>query len=131
MADILVRSDQSPVASGNGPLVQRFKDQGDGTWAQQIVAVPPASPGGSSSALNLTAATLVKAGAGRLIRISVTVAGTAAGSANDAATTAGAAATNQLASIPNAVGVIYLDFPVTNGIVVTPGTGQSLSVSYL
>jgi hypothetical protein len=65
-----------------------------------------------------------------LVRISVTTAGSAAGSAFDSATTGGAGAATLIASIPNVVGVIYIDWPCLAGIVITTGTGQVLSVSY-
>jgi len=81
--------------------------------------------GGKSSALNLTAATVVKAAAGRLAKVIVLSGGTAANGQftfNDAATIAGAAAANQFLVIPSgtAVGTIYsVQIPVTNGIVLS------------
>ena len=87
--------------------------------------------GGRNSSLNITAATVVKAGPGRLVRISVVVAGSAAGTANDCITTGAAAAANEIAAIPNSVGVIPLEWPCATGIVVVPGTGQTLAVSYI
>jgi hypothetical protein len=86
--------------------------------------------GGELSALNITAATVVKASAGFLSRVSVIVAGSAAGSANDCATTGAAATANEIAVIPNTVGVYNVMFPTSTGIVITPGTGQTIAVSY-
>ena len=87
---------------------------------------------GSSSVLNITAATVVKATPGRLVAISVLVAGTTVGSVNDAATVATAAAANQIGVVPEAVTTspLIFDWPCATGIVVTPGTGQTLAVSY-
>lgn len=85
--------------------------------------------GGTAVQYNITAATLVKAGIGRIVRFNVTVAG-AAGTINDAATTGGAAASNLIAAIPAAVGIYELDWPVANGIVVTPGAAQVVSVAF-
>lgn len=91
---------------------------------------------GTKSALNLTAATLVSSvnsssyAARRIGHVHVLVAGTAPGSVNDAASIAGAGATNQVFVIPNALGVYTVDFPCLAGIVVTPGTGQTVAVSY-
>ena len=48
----------------------------------------------------------------------------------DEGATGDAAAANKIASIPNTVGVITLDWPCAVGIVVTPGSGQVLAVSY-
>jgi hypothetical protein len=84
------------------------------------------------TALNITTATLVKGSPGRLVKISVTVAGsTTPGSANDAASVGAASAANQILSIPNAVGEIAVDWPCLAGIVITPGGGgQTLAVSF-
>lgn len=82
-------------------------------------AVPEA---GNMSALGLTAAKTVQAK--RVCRVSVTVAGSAAGTVADGAT-------GTIAAIPNALGVTILDWPVLSGsLVITPGTGQTVSVSY-
>lgn len=86
--------------------------------------------GGNQSNLNITAATVVKASPGTVWTVVVTTAGTTAGSVNDAATTGTAAAANLVFSIPNTVGAYELTFPCFTGIVVTPGTGQVLSVSF-
>lgn len=86
--------------------------------------------GGSTSVLNITAATVVKAAPGTLWTITVTTAGSAAGSAHDVLTTGGAAAGNLIFDIPNTVGVYTLYWPCKTGIVITPGTGQVLSVAY-
>ncbi len=86
---------------------------------------------GKTGVYNITAAMAVKASAGRLVRVNVVVAGSAAGTANDCATTGAAAAANEIASIPNTVGTYYFDWPCATGIVVVPGTGQTLAVSYI
>jgi hypothetical protein len=89
-----------------------------------------ATPAGSSNRYNITSATLVKASAGRVVRVSVIVAGSTAGTVNDCATTGAAAASNQVATIPATVGVLSLDWPCATGLVLVPGTGQTLAVSY-
>jgi hypothetical protein len=86
--------------------------------------------GGLYSALDITASTVIKTGAGRVAKVSVLVAGSAAGTVNDCATTGAAAVANQIYTIPNTVGTYTLDWPTTLGIVVVPGTGQTLAVSY-
>lgn len=85
--------------------------------------------GAESTVLNITTATVVKAGAGTIGKISVTVAG-AAGVAYDFAATSGEAAANVVAAIPATVGVIQLDWPVTTGILIVPGAAQVVSVSF-
>lgn len=78
----------------------------------------------------LTGQTLVFAGSGYLSSISVTVAGSAAGTVNDSATTGGAGAGNALCVVPMTAGVLHIGLPFKNGLVVTPGTGQSVLVCY-
>ena len=85
---------------------------------------------GLSTALNITAATVIKASAGRLARINVIVAG-AAGTANDCATTGAVASANQVAVIPAVVGPLLVDWPCVSGIVVAPGAGQTIAVSWI
>lgn len=92
-------------------------------------------PGGSQSALNVSAPTVVKATPGTLVRITVLTAATAGTfGAYDAATTGSAATANaivQYASGYPAVGsVIYLQWPCNTGIVVNPGTGGAVSVAF-
>lgn len=92
---------------------------------------------GKAAALNITTPTQVATvptdfarGQARLVRVNVLVAGSTAGSVNDAATVAAAAASNQIFVAPNTVGSYLVDFPIMAGIVVTPGTGQTLAVTY-
>jgi hypothetical protein len=75
-------------------------------------------------------AVVVKPANGNLITITVTTAGSAPGSVNDSATTGGVAASNLIATIPNTVGIYYIPFTFLNGLVVTPGTAQIISVCY-
>ena len=86
---------------------------------------------GTKTFFNVTADTLVKAKSGRVAKISVLVAGSAPGAVHDSATIGAAAAANEIAVIPNTVGVYNIDFPVSNGIVIKIGTGQTLAVSYI
>jgi hypothetical protein len=85
---------------------------------------------GVATTLNVTTQTVVKASPGRLVRIDVTVAGSGAGSANDCTTVAAVAASNLISTIPAVAGPLWLDWPAQAGIVVTPGTGQTLAVSF-
>lgn len=83
-----------------------------------------------SSKINLAASTVVKAGPGRLMKVSVNVAG-AVGTVNDCLTTGAAAAGNQIGVIPAVVGVYTFDWPCSVGIVYVPGAAQVASVSYV
>lgn len=87
--------------------------------------------GGTKTVLNITAATVIKATPGRIARVSVIVAGSTNGSIYDHATTSGVAAANQVGVIPEAIGSYDISLPCLVGIVVTPGTGQTIAVSYI
>ena len=88
-------------------------------------------PGGTSTTLSITAATVIKASPGRLFTVSVIVAGSAAGAVYDNTATTGNSAANQIGVVPNTAGVINFNaMPTANGIVVAPGTGQTLAVSF-
>jgi hypothetical protein len=84
---------------------------------------------GVDTLFNVSANTVVKANAGRLIRVSVITAG-AVGSVHDIDTVGGAAAANQIGVIPAAVGVYLFDWPCNTGIVYKPGAAQVVSISY-
>ncbi len=83
-----------------------------------------------STTLNITAATVIKASIGVINRVSVIVAGSTAGSVNDTTTTGAAATANEVFSIPNTTGVYPVNFPCKKGIVVVPGTGQTIAVAF-
>lgn len=85
---------------------------------------------GEQTSVTVTAQTLVYAGAGRLVSFSVTVAGSAAGTINNAAATSLSAAANALAAVPTTIGVYQVGAHFTNGLVISPGTGQSINVTY-
>lgn len=89
------------------------------------------SSGGLTPALNISAATVIKAVAGRLCRLSVITAGSTAGSVYDYNSTSSIPAGSLIASIPAATGMTQLDFPCSVGITVVPGTGQVLAVTYI
>lgn len=86
-------------------------------------------PGGSQSRLDITAATVVKATPGTLYTISVTTPGVV-GAAYDADTVAGNTAANLIAVIPAAEGQQVLTWPCSKGILIVPGAGQVVSISF-
>jgi len=77
---------------------------------------------------NMTAATVVSTSQGRLATVSVTTAGSAVGVIYDSASTS--ITTRPIYTIPNTVGVVSVNLPVVYGVVVAPGTGQAVTVSY-
>ena len=89
---------------------------------------------GAKNSLNITSTTVVKATRGTLLAVQVIVAGSDIGSVYDSATAAGAVAGQEVAIIPDTVGAAPLPacgIPCLNGIVVTPGPGQTLAVFYI
>jgi hypothetical protein len=86
---------------------------------------------GAKNLANITAATLVKGAPGTLLTVQVIVSGNAPGTVNDVSTAGGAAAGNQIGTIPNQVGVTQFRVPFLTGLVVVPGTGQTVAVSYV
>ena len=85
---------------------------------------------GQRNSLALTTTTVVSAKPGRVIVVSVVVAGTGDGTIYDASSIATAVSGRELAVIPQTVGPFTLAMPVAYGIVVAPGTGQTVTVSF-
>ena len=83
---------------------------------------------GIVSVSGMTSATLVKSSAGRVCNVIVVVGGSAVGKVYDVSTVAGTS--NPVFTIPTTAGVYPVNCPTNNGIVVAPGTGQTISVSY-
>lgn len=79
----------------------------------------------------VTASTFITAGKGRLLRVSVLVAGTTVGFVHNSQTPTGASAANALVAAPNTIGVYEAGLVFDSGLVIVPGTGQSLNVTYL
>jgi len=85
---------------------------------------------GTQTSITVTAATLIYNGPGYLVSFSIVVAGSGAGTINNASTIAGAAAANALCTTPFTVGVFKTGQIFSNGLVVIPGSGQSINVTY-
>jgi hypothetical protein len=79
--------------------------------------------------LNITTPTLIKKGPGSLVSFTISVAG-AAGTINDAATVGGAAASNVICATPAAAQAVFIPFTFQNGLVVSPGAAQVISVCW-
>ena len=103
---------------------------------QGPIKVSVTQPGGNKSTLDITAATVIKATNGILFTIITSIAGTAGDLVlNDVATVAGAAAANQITSIPFGslpVGTpVTLKWPCATGITISAvPTGWVGAVSY-
>lgn len=103
--------------------------QKNGVVAVNQVAENAFGVQGRKTALEISSATLIHSGEAWVARISVLVAG-AAGAIYDANTVATATTGRRICIIPASVGIVEIFMPVTRGIVVTPGAGQIVSVSF-
>jgi hypothetical protein len=86
----------------------------------------------AKSVLNVTTATVIKNGAGTLLGLTVVVAGSATGTVNDVNSNA-PTASNEMLVIPESVGPIPVPgagWPFVNGLLIVPGTGQTIAVVY-
>ena len=83
---------------------------------------------GKINAPAIAAPAVASANGGRLVNVSVTVAGSTTGTIYDSNSTS--VTTRPIYVIPNTVGVFVVNIPVSYGIAVTPGTGQTVTVSY-
>ena len=84
---------------------------------------------GTVTSTTVTADTLVVSGPGYLVRYSVLVAG-AAGTIHNANSVANATAANALCVSKAIADVFDAGLVFTNGLVIKPGAGQSLNVTY-
>jgi hypothetical protein len=85
---------------------------------------------GNATSLTVTGNTLVVTGAGYLCRYAVVVAGSGAGTINDANTVANASSSNALCATIATVGVYEVGAVFNSGLVIKPGSGQSINITY-
>lgn len=85
---------------------------------------------GTNTSSTVTASTLIISGKGRLVNFSVVVPGSTVGAIYNSLSVSGVTAPNQLVSVPNVNGVYVCGQIFTNGLVIIPGTGQSINVTY-
>jgi hypothetical protein len=85
---------------------------------------------GTATSTTVTAATLVVTGKGYLVRVAVVVAGSGSGLISNYTAATSVPASTALMATPTTVGVYRAGQVFTDGLVVTPGTGQSINVTY-
>jgi hypothetical protein len=81
---------------------------------------------GQTSLADISKSTVVKKTAGRIATVSILTAGSTQGVIYDS----NSGNKNPIFIIPNTVGFQFVNFPVSTGILVVPGTGQIVSISY-
>ena len=104
--------------------------QKNGVVALNNIATSNLRAQGTITSAVVTAPTLIFANGGFLVNFSVTVAGSSAGMIYNSASVAGVSATNALCVVPAVVGVTQIGQVFNSGLVVSPGTGQSINVTY-
>ncbi len=117
---------------GQGPAGTSPSDQLT-IWRQLVQAVNNLATtilniNGAVNSPEISVTTLLKVGAGRVCIVSVTAAGSTLGQVFD--TNLVTSTANLVALIPQDVGVYVLNIPVALGIVINPGGGQVVTVSY-
>ena len=100
------------------------------TAIQNLVRATGAQTVAVSTSTTVTSETLVVSGKGTLVNYSVVVAGSGAGAIYNANAIAGANAANALTQVPATAGVAPCNLAFGLGLVVSPGTGQSINVTY-
>jgi hypothetical protein len=83
---------------------------------------------GAQNVPQISTTTQVRTGAGRLAMVSITSPGTTNGTIYDSSSTS--SLTVPIYTIPTTIGIMFVNMPVSFGIVVVPGSGQVVTVSY-
>lgn len=85
---------------------------------------------GTVTSLTVTSSTLIVAGSGYIVNFAVVVGGTGTGLIYDFPTTASPLASKALCATPTTIGVYPTGQFFTTGLLIVPGTGQSINVTY-
>jgi hypothetical protein len=85
---------------------------------------------GTQTSATITAATVIYVGKGYLVNFAVVVGGATAGTISNTGAVSTVAAANALCIVPNTIGIVNVGQVFSTGLVVTPGTGQSINVTY-
>ena len=85
---------------------------------------------GTINTYEVSATTYFATTIGWVAKVSVIVAGSTTGIIYDANSVGTAVTGFRLAIIPNTVGIYTINMPVNKGIVITPGSGMIVAVSY-
>ena len=84
---------------------------------------------GAQDFFGVTSATYIKSGAGRIVRVSVVVVGSAVGTIYDATSVTDTSRPIYKVTFA-ATGIQVVDLPFQYGLLVVPGTGQTLAGSF-
>jgi hypothetical protein len=87
-----------------------------------------ATMSGNQTSAEISAPALVFSGQGRIVRVSITTAGTTDGVLYDSSTTS--LTSSPIAYVPKAANIVEIGIPVSSGAVFSPGSGQKAVVVY-
>lgn len=111
--DILTTQKNGVVAINN--LGVTLKSYNEGQYTSATVSVP----------------TLITIGTGRLVSVTIVDAGSSTGYVYNTSSTTSINLSNSIISFPStSIGVYQVGSKFTNGIVIVPGTGQAVNVTY-
>ena len=85
---------------------------------------------GTNTSATVTSPTVIFFGKGYLVSFSVVVAGSADGTIYDYNSVTSPPAANALSAVPNVIGIYKAGQIFLNGLVISPGTGQSINITY-
>lgn len=117
-----------PPTGGGGSISDVLSVMRNIVTALNDAATTYLSVNGAQRSPSISTTTLVSQTSGRLASVSVTTAGSSLGAIYDSSNIN--SLVNPVCPIPEQVGVYQINLPVGIGIVVVPGTGQVVTVSY-
>lgn len=85
---------------------------------------------GSATSMCVKTATVIAIGPGRIVSVSVVEKGSAGGFIYNESTVETPSDDARLYAIPTETGAYLANFPFTDGLLVVPGTGQAVTVTY-
>jgi hypothetical protein len=85
---------------------------------------------GTITSVTVNTTTSIASGTGYIVNFAVVVAGTTPGLIYDSASASTTPANKTLCAAPNTIGVYQTGQFFTSGLVIVPGTGQSINITY-
>lgn len=111
-------------------LTDILTTQKNGVVALNLIATTLARAEGFVTSQTVTTDTLIVLGKGYLVNYAVVVAGSSTGAIYNYNSTTSPPAANQLVAVENTLGIVPCSQVFTSGLVISPGTGQSINVTY-
>ena len=120
----------TPGSSSGGNLTNILSALQNGVQAINNVANALLRGQGKLTSETVSASTLVVSGKGYLVNFSVIDAGSSVGKIHNAGSIETAASQNSMVAVPNTAETVAVSKYFDYGIVIIPGSGQTLNVTY-